>query len=229
MSINTLRPHKANSRPGNCTRPLEAETLDKLKPQKKNNRSCQSNQMKSRNSNTGVGIFTCCTEKSGGSGCLSMLGVPWPLLGPTGRTEQLGGRGSDASAPLPPHSQHRAAQLSPALELQVQSPTLADSHPNQAFIPAAGLGGVLTICPVQGNWPGTRRKAGRAPVQCPLGIPWEHLVAGTCPQRPGLYLEERGKQSQPLFQLYTAFAHPFLAQLTPLPLSLGCSSHQHLI
>lgn len=35
MSINTLRPHKANSRPGNCTRPLEAETLDKLKPQKK--------------------------------------------------------------------------------------------------------------------------------------------------------------------------------------------------
>lgn len=86
-----------------------------------------------------------------------MLGVPWPLLGALGKGQnRLGGRGSDASAPLPPHSQHRAAQAQHFSGIAgAESNTALIHTPKQAGILDQGLGEVLTICPVQGNWPGT--------------------------------------------------------------------------
>lgn len=86
-----------------------------------------------------------------------MLGVPWPLLGALGKGQnRLGGERSDASAPLPPHSQHRAAQAQHfSGTAGAESNTALIHTPKRAAIPDQGLGEVLTICLVQGNWPGT--------------------------------------------------------------------------
>lgn len=86
MSINTLRPHKANRLPGNCTRPLEAESVDKLKPQKQNIKIVAAHQnQKNHKKQQHRSLSTRCTKKAKGFMCSSeprghlLTPLPWPM------------------------------------------------------------------------------------------------------------------------------------------------------
>lgn len=99
MSINTLRPHKANSRPGNCTRPLEAETLDKLKPQKKI--IVAANQIK-LNHETAIqeSVSLHVVQRNQEKRVFGCSGCPGTARSPRQGTEQLWGTGDEPWAPL---------------------------------------------------------------------------------------------------------------------------------
>lgn len=167
MSINTLRPHKANSRPGNCTRPLEAETLDKLKPQKKI--IVAANQIKLNHETAiqeSVSLHVVQRNQEKAGVCLNARRALATARSPREGTEQaLGERQRCLRSSPTPSASTELPRLSTPRELQPQSSTLSRFTPQTgAVTPDGGLGESSDNLPCPGELI-CNRKPGRAPVK----------------------------------------------------------------
>lgn len=153
MSINTLRPHKANSRPGNCTRPLEAETLDKLKPQKKI--IVAANQIK-LNHETAIqeSASLHVVQRNQEKRVCGCSGCPGTARSPQEGTEEALGDRERALGDRAAQPQHTSGTAAFSTQL---------------------MGKALTICltcNTQGSWQGTAGHGEKCPLGCPGDTSW---------------------------------------------------------